>query len=45
MSIVIAKDIAMAAIIKKLEYYEQNYGEKTAAWAIVAIIVYLVIAQ
>ena len=45
MSIVIAKDIAMAAIIKKLEYYEQNYGEKIAAWAIVAIVVYLVIAQ
>jgi hypothetical protein len=35
----------MAAIIKKLEYYEQNYGEKIAAWAIVAIVIYLVIAQ
>ena len=35
----------MAAIIKRLEYYEHHYGEKIAAWAIVAIIVYLVIAQ
>ena len=35
----------MAAIIKRLQYYEHNYGEKIAAWAIVAIIVYLVIAQ
>ena len=35
----------MAAIIKKLEYYEHNYGKKIAAWAIVAIVVYLIIAQ
>ena len=45
MSIAIVKDTEMAAIIKKLEYYEHNYGEKAAAWAIVAMVVYLVIAQ
>ena len=45
MSIVVVKDITMADIIKRLEYYEHNYGEKIAAWAIIAIVVYLVIAQ
>jgi hypothetical protein len=35
----------MVAIIKQLEYYEQHYGEKIAAWAIAVIVVYLVIAQ
>jgi hypothetical protein len=45
MSIAIAKDIEMAAIIERLQYYEHTYGEKIAAWAIVAIVIYLVIAQ
>jgi hypothetical protein len=45
MSTAVVKDTIMAAIIKRLQYYEHNYGEKIAAWAIVAIIVYLVIAQ
>ena len=35
----------MAAIIKRLEYYEHHYGEKIAACTIVAIVAYLVIAQ
>jgi len=35
----------MAAIIKQLQHYEHKHGEKMAAWAIIAIIVYLVIAQ
>jgi hypothetical protein len=35
----------MAAIIKRLKYYEHTYGEQIAACAIIAIIVYLVIAQ
>jgi hypothetical protein len=35
----------MAAIIKRLEYYEHHYGEKIAAYAIVAIVAYLIIAQ
>jgi len=35
----------MAAIIKRLQHYEQHYGEKAAAWAIIAMIAYLVIAQ
>ena len=35
----------MADIIKRLQYYEQHYGEKIAAYAIVAIVAYLVIAQ
>jgi hypothetical protein len=35
----------MADIIEKLQYYEQHYGEKIAACAIVAIVAYLVIAQ
>jgi hypothetical protein len=39
------KDIVMADIIEKIQSYEHKYGEKIAAWAIVAIIVYLIIAQ
>jgi hypothetical protein len=35
----------MADIIKQIEYFEHKYGEKAAAWAIVAMVVYLVIAQ
>jgi hypothetical protein len=35
----------MAAIIEKIEYFEHKYGEKAAAWAIAAIVIYLIIAQ
>lgn len=35
----------MAAIIERLQHYEHKYGEKAAAWAIVAMVIYLVIAQ
>ena len=35
----------MAAIIKRLQHYEHKYSEKIAAWAIIAIVVYLVIAR
>ena len=35
----------MADIIERLQYYEHTYGEKIAAWAIVAMVVYLIIAQ
>ena len=35
----------MAAIIERLQYYEHAYGEKIAAWAIILIIVYLIVAQ
>jgi len=35
----------MAAIIERLQYYERHYGEKIALWAMIAIVVYLVIAQ
>jgi hypothetical protein len=35
----------MAAIIEKIQHFETKYGEKTAAWAIVAMVVYLIIAQ
>ena len=35
----------MADIIEKLQHYEHKHGEKIAAWAIVAMVVYLVIAQ
>jgi hypothetical protein len=35
----------MAAIIERVQYFEHKYGEKTAAWAIIAMVVYLVIAQ
>ena len=45
MNIAIARDIAMADIIKQVERFEHKYGERAAAWAIVAMVVYLVIAQ
>jgi hypothetical protein len=32
-------------IFDAVQHFEQKYGEKTAAWAIVAIVTYLVIAQ
>ena len=35
----------MADIIKRVERFEHKYGERVAAFAIVSIIVYLVIAQ
>jgi hypothetical protein len=35
----------MAAIIEKIQHFETKYGEKAAAWAIVAIVTYLIIAQ
>jgi len=35
----------MADIIKRVESFEHKYGEKAAGFAIVAIVVYLVIAQ
>jgi hypothetical protein len=35
----------MAAIIEKIQDFESKYGEKAAAWAIAAMVVYLVIAQ
>jgi hypothetical protein len=35
----------MAAIIEKIEYFEHKYGEKAAAWAIIAIVAYLFIAR
>jgi hypothetical protein len=35
----------MADIIKKVQHFETKYGEKAAAWTIVAIVTYLVIAQ
>jgi hypothetical protein len=35
----------MAAIIEKIQHFESKYGEKAAAWAIAAIVVYLIIAQ
>jgi hypothetical protein len=44
-NIVIAKDIAMADIIERIQHFEHKYGEKVAAWAIVAMVVYLIIAQ
>ena len=42
---VAVRDIAMADIIKQVERFEHKYGEKAAACAIIAMIVYLVIAQ
>ena len=45
MSIVTVKDTEMAAIIERVQNFEHKYGEKAAAWAIVAMVVYLVIAQ
>jgi len=35
----------MADIIERVQNFEHKHGEKTAAFAIVAIIVYLIIAQ
>jgi hypothetical protein len=35
----------MADIIEKVQHFETKYGEKVAAWAIVAIVTYLIIAQ
>ena len=32
-------------IFEAVQYFEHKYGEKAAAWAIVAIVVYLIIAQ
>ena len=40
---VTVKDIVMADFIKKFE--NEDFRQKLAGWAIVAIIVYLVIAQ
>ena len=35
----------MADIIERIQHFEYKYGEKAAAFAIVAMVVYLVIAQ
>ena len=35
----------MADIIERVQHFEHKYGERAAAWAIVAMVVYLVIAQ
>jgi hypothetical protein len=35
----------MADIIERLQDYEHKHGEKIAGWTIVAMVVYLVIAQ
>ena len=35
----------MADIIERVQKFEHKYGEKAAAWAIAAMVVYLVIAQ
>ena len=35
----------MADIIEKIQYFESKYGEKTAVWAIVVMVTYLIIAQ
>ena len=32
-------------IFEAVQEFEHKYGEKAAAWAIVAIVVYLIIAQ
>jgi hypothetical protein len=45
MSTVVVKDTRMADIIEKIQHYEHKYGEKAAALAIVAMVIYLVIAQ
>ena len=45
MNTAVVKDIAMADIIERVQYYEHKYGEKAAAIAIVAMVVYLIIAQ
>ena len=43
MNIEIVKDIAMAAIIKKLQ--EDAFKQKLAGWAIVAIVAYLLLVR
>jgi len=35
----------MADIIERLQHYEHKHGEKIAGFAIVAIVVYLIVAQ
>jgi hypothetical protein len=35
----------MADIIERVQKFEHKYGEKVAGFAIVAIVVYLIIAQ
>jgi hypothetical protein len=35
----------MADIIKRLQHYEHKHSEKIAAFAIVSVIVYLIVAQ
>jgi hypothetical protein len=45
MNTAVVKDIAMADIIEQVQNFEHKYGEKCAAWAIVLMVVYLVIAQ
>jgi hypothetical protein len=35
----------MADIIERAQEIEHKYGEKIAAWAIILIIVYLIVAQ
>jgi hypothetical protein len=32
-------------VFKAVQHFESKYGEKAAAWAIAAMVVYLVIAQ
>jgi len=32
-------------VFEAVQYFEHKYGERAAAWAIAAIVVYLVIAQ
>ena len=32
-------------MVDKLLHFEAKYGEKAAAWAIVAMVIYLIIAQ
>jgi len=32
-------------VFEDVQHFKQKYGEKTAAWAIAAMVIYLVIAQ
>ena len=32
-------------VFEAVQHFEHKYGEKTAAWAIAAIVVYLIISQ
>jgi hypothetical protein len=32
-------------VFEAVQHFEHKYGEKTAAWAIVAMVTYLIIAQ